>query len=662
MRQPGRGRLAALAVTVLALFVALATRLGQMELGEHASSVQAADAANTATIVVPAVRGRILDRRGIPLASNGSVVAVTVERATLLAAKDGGRSLVTAVARALGLPFERLWGRTSLCGTTGAPPQPACWNGSPYVPIPLADGVDPARALALVENPATDPGIALATEPVRAYPAPDGVNLAHVLGYIARPTRAEVTASRGALTDDSLIGRAGLEEEYDAQLRGTPGRIVVALDPRGVVTREISRVDPVPGRDLVTSIDVRVQAATEKALAAGIAAARRRGEAADSGSALVLDTRTGAVVASASWPTYDPSVWTGGISSADYARLTSPANGTPLLPRAVAATYPPASTFKAISLQAAVAAGSPLGGTYSCPPSYTIGNRVFHNFEGEQFGRISLQQAIEVSCDTVFYDLAYRSWQAQGGLAATTDARDPFVRTARAFGLGRLTGIDLPGESAGRLPDRAWKRATWEATKADLCTRAQTGYPDVARTDRARAAYLKQLAAENCATGFQFRAGDEANFAIGQGDTAVTPIQMARAYAAVANGGTLLTPRVGVAFIGPSGVRTAVAPGPRTRIAVDAAAVAYLQNALRSVVTGGTAEGAFAGFPGDWPVSGKTGTGEVFGEGTTAWFVSYAPSTAPRYAVAVVISQGGTGAAAAAPVSRQINATLRTLH
>jgi penicillin-binding protein 2 len=494
---------------------------------------------------------------------------------------------------------------------------------------------------------------------VRRNTHPRGANLAHVVGYLGRATEAEVTASKGAITDQDLVGRAGLEAQYDSVLRGTPGRVTVAVDPRGVVVREVSRVDPVPGADLRTNIDLGVQVAAEKGLAAQVAAARKHGQKADSAAAVVLDVRTGGVVASASYPTYDPQVWTGGISERDYAQLTAVSAGTPLLDRVSSATFPPASTFKVVSVPAAVQAGNGLGGTYDCTSAYRVGNRDFHNFESRAYGPISMVRVMEISCDTVFYAFAYRSWLAQGGLAARTDAADPFVAWARAYGLGSRTGIDLPGEASGRIPDRAWKQQVWQQTKGDLCRRATSGYPEVAKSDPGRAAYLQSLARENCSNGWQYRGGDAANFAIGQGDVAVTPLQMAVVFGAIANGGTRVVPRVAAATVVDGRATALPAPAAGARVAFQPQVLAFLHTALRAVVLRGTAAAAFAGMPADWPVSGKTGTGEVFGKGDTGWFVSYAPSTAPRYAVAVTISQGGTGATFAAPVARSIHLALR---
>ena len=655
------GRVLALGAAVVVLFAGLVGRLGQVQLAGADGFTAEATSLDTRTLVVPALRGRILDRTGRPLAENRTATVVTLERRAIATSPDHAEAEVRAAAEVLGLPAAELLGRTWLCGEDGAPRAPACWSGSPQVPVPLAEDVDPRRALTLVEQPERFPGMAVSSRPVRVYPRPGGVSAAHVIGYLGPATGAEVEAD-GALVADDLVGRAGLEKQYDAVLRGTPGRTVVAVDARGLVTGVVSRTEPVPGRDLVTSLDVTVQASAEKALARVMAAARKRAEKwpADSGGIVVMDARTGAVAAVASAPTYDPNVWTGGISAADYAALTADGAGDPLLSRATGVGLPPGSTIKPSSVAAAVRAGDSLDGRYGCPARYTIGDRVFRNHESRDQGEISLARAIEISCDTVFYDVAYRAWRAQGGLDAGVDTVDPFVEAARGFGLGSPTGVDLPDETGGRIPDRAWRQATWEATRDDLCARAASGYPEV--SDPERRTFLTQVARENCASGWQLRAGDAANFSIGQGDVLATPVQMAVMYAAIANGGTVLTPRVGSSTVDPvSGERTAVAAGPRRAAPVTPAVDAYLRAALRGVITRGTVAGGFRDQPADWPVAGKTGTAEAVGKRDTSWFVSYAPADDPRWVVSVVVSQGGFGGTSAAPAAHDVLLTLRGL-
>ncbi len=661
-----RSSLWAFVLVVVLLMTTLIGRLAMLQLVDHGSYARDASLVNTRVVHEPAVRGRILTSDGTPLVDNASETVVTVEPAALLRHDDGGRALIMRVAHVLGMPFARLWGKTHLCGSPGAPKPPACSEGSPYEPIPIATDADTRRALSLLERPDRYPGIGVRASPVRHYPHPHGVNAAQLLGHLGRTNEDEVARGLGPR---ELVGRAGLEQEYDQVLRGERGTTTVAIDSRGVVTRRISHTDPVPGNDLVTHLDAGLQRTTERALAGAVAQARkptkdakgkkRPGDVADTGAAIVLDTRNGAVLAAASYPSYRPEVWTGGISSTDLARITSAKRGVPLTDRVTSALYPPASTFKVISLPAALRSGVDRKGKYNCSSSVQVGGRTFHNFESHAYGMINLRRALVVSCDTVFYRFAYDNWLRLGGLDAKSDVHDPFVAMARRFGLGEPTGVDLPQESSGRIPDRAWKRQQWEQNKKQLCRHAKTGYPDV--QDKKRAAYLKQLAVENCRAGYLYRGGDAVNFAIGQGDVAVTPLQMAVVYAAIANGGTLWSPRLGAEVRTPDGqhVRT-IQPDVTGYVDLDPRTLRLLRSGLAGVVREGTASEAFEGFPLDrYPVAGKTGTGEVYGKDATAWFASYGPLPKPRYAVVVVVGQGGEGGKVAAPAARRIWEALR---
>lgn len=643
-------------LAVLALVATLLLgRLGQLQLTDDPPVGGAAQAPpGTARVAVPALRGRILDRDGVPIVDHEVRTDVTVDRRVLADAEDGGRALVRRLARALDRPFDRLWGRTTLCGAPGASPRPLCWPGSAYVPVPIAEGVDPALAVTLTEEAEHYPGVSVTTRPVRAYPqVAKGGAAPQTVGYLARPSTETVAGSEGRIGDDDLVGAAGLERQYDERLRGRPGERVVRVDARGVPVEEVSATEPVPGDDLVTTLDVGVQRASERALADGIAEARRRGRPATAGGAVVLDLRDGGVVASASAPTYDPSVWSRGVSTREYRRLTT-GDASPLIDRVTGVAQPPASTFKAVTLPGAVAAGTDLEQPVACTASHRIGDRVFRNFESRAYGTISWRTAMVVSCDTVFYRVAERVWEEHGGLDADQDEGDPLIGVARDLGLGEPTGIDLPAESSGRIPGRTWKRDYWEATKDDTCRRARDGYPEM--RDRSRAAYLQALAKESCATGYQFRPGDEANLSIGQGDVTATLLQMARVYGAVALDGRDPQPHLASAFVRPDGSREEVATPAARRVSLPGDSGELLRDSLRGVVTTGTAAPAFRGaqLPG-WPVAGKTGTAEVYGEEDTSWFVSWAPSTRPRYVVGVVVDEGGTGGSTAAGVARAIH-------
>lgn len=421
----------------------------------------------------------------------------------------------------------------------------------------------------------------------------------------------------------------------------------MAVDSTGTVTGLIREEAAVAGDTLVTSIDARIQEVAERALTRAVTAARKQGEPADSGAAVVLEAKTGRVTAIADYPTYDPSVWTGGISQRDY-------EGLPLVSAAVQGQWPPGSTWKVTSTAAAAKAGYPLRGSYDCPGGYTIGGRVFHNFESAALGRMDMHRALVVSCDTIFYRFADRMWRRDGGLKPVEHPKDPMQKMAREFGFGTPTGIDLPHEASGRVPDRAWKKANWERTKADSCRRAKTGYPEM--SDRKRAAYLKALATDNCRSGWVWWAGDAANFSIGQGDVLVTPLQLARGYAALANGGTVFSPRIGKQLVGPDGtvVRT-ITPPVVGKIDASRKTLRFIRDALAEVPRTGTAAGAFKGYSFKrLPVAGKTGTAEAYGRQDTSWFASFGPVKKPKYVVVVVVSQGGTGGTTAAPAAREI--------
>jgi penicillin-binding protein 2 len=647
-RRPGVGPLWAIVLVVLTLAGILLGRLAQWQLGPEEDAPVPPE--QTRELTEPAVRGAILAADGTPLAVSAPATVVTVDPAVLITAEDEGADLLARVARHLGLPEEEVWGRTRVCGTEGAPPVPSCFSGSPQEPVVVAEGVDPAVALGLLERPEEFPGVDVTTRPVRSHPS--GVNAAHLLGYLGRPTGEEVAA--GTVTPGELLGRAGLELAYDDHLRGTPGRRTVTVDPRGVVTGEVESTEPVPGHDVVTHVDPAVQGRVEQVLADTVRASRAGGWPADSAAAVVLDVRTGGVVASASWPSYDPGVWTGGISAADYEALTGPGSGTPLLDRVVAGTFPPASTFKVVSLPAALRTGVDPDREYDCPGSVVIGDRRFTNYESEAYGPLSLERIIEVSCDTTFYRWAHEHWRRLGGVDETEDLRDPYVLLAQDFGFGRRTGIDLPGEATGLVPGREWKRAHWEATREEACARAGSGYPE--ERDRERREFLEQLARENCTDGWQHRAGDAANLAIGQGDLAATPLQVAVVYAAVANGGTLWEPHVAAEVRDHHG-RLVETVGPRSRgeLGLLPEELALLRRGLEGVNLRGTGAPAFAGFDlGRYPVAGKTGSAETFGRKSTAWYASYGPVDDPRYAVVIVVEQGGIGGEVAAPAARRI--------
>lgn len=667
-------RLMVLRVLVLALIVTLVGRLWYLQVRTGPAFREAAAANSVRTLVIPAVRGSILDDLGRPLADNRSALVLSVDQTVLQGQKDHGKAVLARVGTALGQSPQVLSEELRQC--SAKLPKP-CWNGSPYQPIPVARDITVQQALAVSEQRELFPGVTAAPEGVRQYPAPYGANAAQILGYLSPVTENEVTASAAAsaasaspsaaagpgLQRSDLIGRSGLESFYDGYLRGEPGVTDVDVDNLGRITATASTVAPHSGDYVVTNIDARVQAVAEQQLQAAIQRARSQTSPtdghpykADSAAVVVMDARTGRVVAMASSPTYDPNVWTGGISATDYAALTSASAGTPLISRAFQGQFAPGSTFKAVTTAAMLQDGYGTG-SYDCSPSFAVGSQRFTNFEGEAFGPISLKRAIEVSCDTVFYGVAYQMWLADGGNKPGPDPKEPIATMARAFGLGRKTGIDLPGETSGDIQNRAEKLATWNRMKDIWCKRGTSGYPELEGSDPARAVYLKALAHENCVEGYAFRGGDAVISAIGQGGDLLSPLQLARTYAAVANGGTLYQPQIGRAVLGPDGKLVKdLPPIVSGHIPVSSDTIAFLQDALHGVATEGTGAPAFGGWPmARIPVGAKTGTAEVYGKQTTSCFVAYAgTATGPRYVVAMMVSQGGTGVGTSGPSVEKI--------
>ncbi|MEV6867153.1 penicillin-binding protein 2 [Streptosporangium subroseum] len=645
-----RGRLVVLQVLVVSMLALLSVRLWQVQVVRGAEFVTAATETRTRDVVVPAVRGQILDSAGRPLVRNRTRLVVSVDRTRLNRMEGNGQAVLQRLATVLNRRPADLRERIRACGPGVARP---CWPGSPYQPIPIDDRVTTREALQILERQEEFPGVTAEVQAVREYPGSSAA--AQALGYLQPITQEELEKREGlrAVTSGvDLMGRDGLESVYDGPLRGVPGMRRVQVDRLGKVIGVERQVPPRSGDTLITSIDSKVQAITEKALAEAMKSAPR----ADGAAAVVLDVRSGRVIALASAPTYDPKIWTGGISEREYQRLLSDKSGKPLVSRAIKGQFAPGSTFKVSSVSAMLNDGYPLHGKYDCPGSFMVGSRPFNNFHGIGMGTLDLHTALVKSCDTIFYRAAYEQWLRDGGLNPKRKTKEPMANMARAFGFGRPTGIDLPGESAGRIPDRAWKKELWSATKDNNCRRSKSGYPEVAKTDPARASFLKQLAYENCLEGFQLRPGDAANFSIGQGDVLVTPLQLAAAYAALVGDGKLRSPRVGWALVRPDGTKVKEIKVPVVgKLPLSPKERAYIKAALSEVASDGTAAGAFAGFPMDRvKVGGKTGTAEVYGKADTSWFASFAPTDKPRFVIVAMVSQGGMGGETAAPAVRKI--------
>lgn len=453
----------------------------------------------------------------------------------------------------------------------------------PLAAIPLADDVGPEVVLAVREWPERFPGVEIESHPRRSHPYGDLA--AHLLGTVGADG-----------------GTSGVERLADAALAGRPGADRLEVDSRGRVVRSLDRSPPVPGRDVHLTVDVDAQAAAEAALAVRMAAARPL-HPAPGGAVVALECTSGDVLALASAPGFDPAA----PPLAGPQPGVAPVNKhSPLVNRALQGLYAPGSTFKPVTALAGLAAGAVTPATTIVDGgAYAVGGRVFRNAEGRSYGRVDLDRALAVSSDVYFYALGHRLHEG--------DEDGPLQAAARHLGLGAATGIDLGPEAAGRVPGPEWKRA---AAGRGL-------FPDP-----------------------RWYPGDSVNLAIGQGDLLVTPLQLAVAYAGLANGGPRPRPHV-----------IAGAAAPPAGEALPAGQAEAVVAGLRAAVSSpdGTAHLAFEGFsaPGV-EVWGKTGTAQRTGRSDTSLFAAVARAGGRCVAVVAVVEEAGFGSAVAAPVVRRV--------
>ena len=471
---------------------------------------------------------------------------------------------------------------------------------------------------------------------MRVYPY--GSAAANILGYVGRiSSEMFKTIEPGLDPDsgvpktyqaDSSVGLAGIEATYEKELRGTPGIETLQVDSGNRPVRQIAYQAPRPGSDVQLHIDIDVQMRAEQALATRLDQIRgtqqRDGSVlnAPAGSVVAMSPVDGGVIALASYPSYDPAEFAAGISQTRYDELRGQNGVSALIDRSITGQYAPGSTFKLVTATAAIQNGLIDGNTYYYDDGvYTVGTQPFTNAGGVKNGSIALPQAITVSSDVYFYWLGDR-------MDGTTHIQD----TAAEFGFDQRTGIDLPNESAAYVWTPAIKKALHQKNPA--------AYPD----------------------GDWFT-GETVQLAVGQHVLTVTPLQLARAYATFANGGTVYQPHVAWRILRSDGVgnepgsviRT-IEPVVTGHIDLPSTVRDPLESGFRNVTTGiGTAASAFLGFDQrSFTVAGKTGTAQVQGKADTSLFASYAPADDPKYAVAAVMEESGFGADASGAVVRNV--------
>ena len=607
-----RLRLTIVAVVAVCLFASLFARLWYLQVIDAPAAQVAAQGNGVRIVYTEAPRGRILERQGRVIVDNRISEVVTLSRDS---ADD--TALLGRLAALLGVSVADLHRRI------GDP------RNSPYQSIPVAQDVDTAKIVYLREHQDIFPGVDVSAEAVRSYPY--GTLAANLVGYTGQITDKQLAARKrlGYLPGDQ-IGQSGVEAAYEDVLRGQPGVTKLQVDSQGRVLGVLANQPPVQGHDLQLTIDIDVQKLAEESLAQGLTAARTNVDTfgdklpfkAPAGAVTVLDPRDGSVLALATAPSFNPTDFVNGISSAKFAAYQANPD-FPLEDRTIQGQYAPGSTFKLVTAIAGLQAGiiTPAQ-TFDDKGFLQVGPTKFFNDNHQVYGYVNLSRAITVSSDAYFYNVGAQFWDDRARLGD-----DGLQAVARELGFGADTGIPLANEASGRVPDAASRKKLHDANPKAFPTSG-------------------------------WFTGDNVNTAIGQGDVAVTPLQLANAYAAFANGGTLWQPMIAARVLTQAGqVVDNLAPVAIRHIDLPAAERDPMLSGFEGVVAdpAGTAHAAFVGFPlAQFPIAGKTGTAQVQGKQATSVFASFAPANNPQYVVDAFLEQSGYGAAAAAPVVRRI--------
>lgn len=602
-------RLVGLAVGVGAVFAALLARLWSMQLVSSDEYQEQAENNRRSTIYTSAPRGRILDRQGREIVGNRASLTVVADSDVLDDTIE-----VQLLANLIGMPSQAV--RRRLQDTTSG------------YQTPRMVSVDVSRRVVafIGEHPEAFPGVSVEQRTQRSYPY--GSLAAHVVGYTGTVTDDQLEASQQSeggvqYRSGDIVGQSGVEQSYESVLAGVRGEQTVFVNAGGDVLGYSTTIDPEPGSDVVLTLDLDIQRAAEESLERIVTTQRKAGNDCVGGSVVALDCKTGEVIAMASYPTFSPNVFTGGISQADWDELQADDANYPLLNRAIAGQYPSGSVIKPLTAFAALDHGiASSGSSWDCEGRWTWSGDgstgVMKCWDTSGHGHINLRNGITFSCDVVFYEIGKGFYYS--------DSPEGMQETFRAYGLGSPTGIDLGGEASGRVPDAEWK---WDYFKG-------LGYSDDDAT---------------------WQGGDNCNIAIGQGDLLVTSLQMAQAYCAIANGGTAMRPHV------LRGVRASMGDGYVSQYKDEESVAVEESAANRELVTDGMRGVIYEESESQaehWTnlsvqVAGKTGTAEqTYLNRNCCWFGAYAPFDEPRYVVFSNVDGGDWGSSSAMLVVRDV--------
>jgi penicillin-binding protein 2 len=611
-------RVAVLGGMALVLFGIVLFRLWYLQVLSGDQYVQLANNNRVRDVAIQAPRGDIVDRHGTVIVTSRQATAVQIDRSVFPARGPARARELASLGRLLGMAPGDI--RKTLGSKVNVP----------YANVTIKTDAGERVLVTLAERGIEFPGVHVAPVYLRGYPLK--ALAAQVLGTVGPINTAELALPRfRSVAKTAVIGQAGVEWSYDTYLRGRDGAKRVQVDalgrPRGGALVE---TPPIPGHQLKLTLDLGLQKEGQRALAQGISLAQANGHPADAGAFVALDPTNGEVLAMGSAPTYDPTVFTHPQTTAQYNRLFGPQNGSPLLNRAIQGLYPTGSTFKPITAIAALQRGIiSADAPFVDAGCITVGrlHQKFCNSGNVANGTLSgLADALRVSSDVYFYTIGENANPLTGEVIQTW---------ARKLGLGAPTGIDLPSEQGGLIPDAAWRA---QANAAELACRAKYHVPGCAISGDPSHVWTT---------------GDNINFAVGQGDLQATPLQMAVAYSALFNGGTVVRPHLALAVDDTQGRLIQRIPQSGARhVDFDPANQQVIADGLHMATSqpGGTSYDVFHDFP--RVVYGKTGTAQHGNQDDQSWYVAYAPDPVRPIVIAMTIEKGGFGDEAAAPAVR----------
>ena len=665
-------RVAVAGSVALALFAVIFFRLWFLQVLSGTQYVNAAKVNRVRDIAINAPRGDILDRNGAVLVDSTKELAVQIVPAELpvpvntddvLKVPRRDAIVYNRLAGVVGMPTRRTRCPVPMpppsCTTTQCPKSTVTRLSAigcqvaqqvarlPYADVTVKSPVSRAVQFYLAERQLAFPGVAVQQIYVTGYP--QHTLAAQALGTVGpiSPGELHARAYRGA-TRNSIVGQTGLEAEYDAFLRGTPGIQKVQVNADGQPTGSLSTTAPVSGHDLQLSLDAALQRVGQRSLAESISQNDGAG-----GAFVAMNPTDGEVYGMGSEPSFDPSIFTKPLSDAAYAKLNSAAAGQPVVNRAIQGAGPTGSTFKPITATAALQSGDwTTTDTYDDTGQFCVGTgaagQCRHNAGHAVDGVLALPDAIRVSSDDFFYNLGAKlnvdpTAHPTGG---------PLQQWARAFGIGRATGIDLPGGLTGTLPTPRWRQSR---------NRLEQECDDATGPFKGKPKHPPGGCGIADGTNRPWSIGDNISLAVGQGDVQVSPLQLAVAYAALANGGTIVRPHLGLSVQDQDGtVLQRIDPPPSRHISIDPLYLDTIREGLCEATSqaGGTSYDVMGKF--HQQVYGKTGTAQYFSaqdaETDYAWYACFVPATATSKPIVVVVwvEKGGFGDVGAAPVARQI--------